>query len=660
MNSARSHRTLRAPSFRVFCERVGRHDPQPTSLNPAQTRVAPSLASLLRQGWDSTNLYRLLTAILVAALFISLLKQAPAPVVAANQSPAARATLRVGMWTLWHDREVTLTPAANASTLFRTCERCAAAALRTPAMIRAEGDAVTFATAGKTAHLGGVWLSNAVTLTAHGETVTLHDPVAITAHAGTLVIVVTLPVENYVERVVASESGPGDSPESLKALAIVVRSFALHEAHGHAEYDLCDSTHCQFLHWNGNGDRRAGAHAATLATAGETLWFHGQRALAYFGKDCGGRTASPGEIWPRAKPGSPRTGLRPWGDKPLPYLPSQPDRFCTATGAREWASEITRADLSAALAAHGLAQPGWQNLAVARRGASGRAVTLQLDHTEISAEDFQLAVGESLGWNRIPSTWFEVSRQGDTFAFHGRGWGHGVGLCQKGAAAMAAQGRTTREILAQYFPGAESADESTGRAWQSFAGDGFVLESLDAGDSAFLADLNRARAEASERSGLHAATSFTVRAFPSTPAFRQATLEPGWIAALTEGDWIGTQPLRTLASRQLLADTMRHEFLHALVEREAGPKAPLWLREGLVEAWSDTASAKTPSARPKFTINAIDAALAHPASEAESEAAHRAAAWYAAQLLTRYGRAQVLDWLRSDVPASVVAAPGQR
>jgi stage II sporulation protein D len=472
----------------------------------------------------------------------------------------------------------------------------------------------------------------------------LHDPVAITAQAGVLVIVVTLPVENYVERVVASESGPGDSPESLKALAIVVRSFALHETHGHADYDLCDSTHCQLLHWSSNSVRRAAAHAATLATAGETLWFHGQRALAYFGKDCGGRTASPDEIWPRAKS--------------LPYLPSQPDRFCTAAGAREWASQITRAELTAALAAHGLAQPGWQNLAVARRGLSGRAVTLQLDGTEISAEDFQLAVGESLGWNRIPSTWFEVSQQGDRFAFHGRGWGHGVGLCQKGAAAMAAQGHTTREILAQYFPGAEAADEATGRAWQSFAGDGFVLESLDAGDATFLPALNRARAEASERSGLHASAPFTVRAFASTPAFRQATLAPGWVAAFTEGNWIGTQPLRTLAARQLLAGTMRHEFLHALVEREAGPKAPLWLREGLVEAWSEAAPAKSPSTR--LTVAEINAALAHPASEAESEAAHRAAAWYAAQLLTRYGRAQVLAWLRSDVPADVVVALGKR
>ena len=608
---------------------------------------APSLARFLRQGWGSAKLHRLLTSVLVGALFFCFLKPAPIPVVAADQPPAARETLRVGMWTLWHDHDITLAPTGPKEfTLLQTCDRCATEVLHAPAKIHAEKDGLNFSTTGKAVSSREIRLSGPVTLTAHGETVTLHDPVSITAHAGVLVIVVTLRVENYVERVVASESGPSDSLESLKALAIVVRSFALHEAHGHAEYDLCDSTHCQLLHWSGNGERRGAAHAATLATAGETLWIHGQRALAYFGKDCGGRTASPDEIWPRAKP--------------VPYLPSQPDPFCTRQGAREWASQITRADLTAVLAAHGLARPGWQNLSVARRGASGRAVTLQLDHTEISAEDFQLAVGESLGWNKVPSTWFEVSRQGDTFAFHGRGWGHGVGLCQKGAAAMAAQGRTTREILAQYFPGAEAADESTGRAWQSFAGDGFVLQSLDTGDAAFLPDLNRARAEASERSGLHAAAPFTVRAFASTPAFRQATLAPGWVAAFTEGEWIGTQPLRTLAARQLLADTMRHEFLHALVERETGPRAPLWLREGLVEAWSETAPAKTPSARPTLTIEGINAALAHSASEDESEAAHRAAAWYAAQLLDHYGRGQVLDWLRSDVPTGVVVALGKR
>ena len=563
---------------------------------------------------------------------------------AQNATPAeARATLRVGMWTLWHDREVVLTPAAPESQAWlRSCERCSPEALPTQARVRADGDAVALTIAGRTAHPSGVWLAGPVTLTAHGESVTLHNPAALTARAGALVLVVTMPVESYVERVVASESGAADNEESLKALAIVVRSFALHEAHGHADYDLCDSTHCQLLHWGGNGERAAAAHQAARATAGETLWFHGQRALAYFGKDCGGHTAAPDEIWPRAKP--------------KPYLPSQPDRFCAADGGREWASEISRADLTSALAAHGLAAPGWQNLTVTRRGQSGRAVMLRLDAAEISAEAFRLAVGESLGWSRIPSTWFEVRREDDRFEFHGRGWGHGVGLCQKGAAAMAKQGRAALEILEQYFPGTLAADEATGREWKKLAGHGFVLESLDSSDAAYIADMNRARAEAAERSGMNTDSTFTVRAFVSTPAFREATLAPGWVAAFTEGDWIGTQPLRTLAARQLLEATMRHEFLHALVEEHAGPNAPLWLREGLAEVWSEENERRNAAMRPTMSIDTTDAALAHATTEAESTAAHRAAAWYAAQLLARYGRAQVLEWLGSGVPAGVAAS----
>jgi stage II sporulation protein D len=579
-------------------------------------------------------------------------KPAPTHSAAAVSSAAhPRETLRVGMWTLWRDREVTLSPAGGAhKTFLRACTDCATLAFREPILVKAAGDGLTLSGAGRTGNAQRLEVSGGVTLDAHGESVTLPYPVSISSRSGVLAIAVTLPIESYVERVVASESSAADSAESLKALAIVVRSFALHEAHGHAGYDLCDSTHCQLLHWSANSGRQAAAHAAVLATGGETLWFQGQRALAYFGKDCGGRTASPAEVWPRARA--------------APYLPSQPDPFCTQDGGKEWASEISRADLTAALAAHGLAPAGWRNLAVARRGESGRAIALRLDAREIQAEDFRLAVGESLGWNKIPSTWFEVSRQGDRFAFHGRGWGHGVGLCQKGAAAMAAEGRTAREILEQYFPGAVAADEASGRAWASFAGSGFVLETLDASDTAFLPDLSRARAEAAQRSGLNVSAPITVRAFASTPDFRAGTLAPGWVAAFTEGDWIGTQPLRTLAARHLLADTMRHEFLHALVEHEAGARAPLWLREGLVEVWSemDSAAANTIAQKsaPPLTTDAAESALAHASTEAESEQAHRAAEWYAARLLVRYGRGQVIEWLRSGVPASVVASLRQR
>ena len=558
-------------------------------------------------------------------------------------SPAARAqaTLRVGLWTLWHDKEITVSSAAEGGAVMRMCDGCAATAIARPMVIRADGGRLEIEGKGEAAT---VQLAGAITLAAHGEKITLRNPVRIEARNGELMLAVTLPVESYVERVVASESGAADGAESIKALAIVVRSFALHQAHGHADYDLCDSTHCQLLHWGGNSGRQAAAHAATLATAGETLWFHGRRAEAWFHQNCGGRTASPAEVWPGSGTGK----------KAMPWLVSRADNYCTAGGAREWAADLSLAELTSALAARGLARPGWKNLTVARRGESGRAVTLLVDSKEISAEDFRLAVGRALGWNKILSNWFEVSRQGERFLFHGRGSGHGVGLCQAGAAAMGASGRDAVEILAQYFPGANAADESTGLSWQQVRGQGFVLETLDSADGAYLPQLSQALDEAERRSGLKTAETITVRAFHSTTAFREGTLAPGWVAAFTEGSWIGTQPLRTLMERGLLVSVLRHEFLHTLVEDEATGSAPLWLREGLVEVWSG--EVKVNGAAPKLKIDEIDRALAHAANEEQSQAAHRAAGWYAAKLITRFGHGQVIEWLRAGLPAGAVAA----
>jgi len=563
---------------------------------------------------------------------------AAAPAQPAESPAQPHSTLYVGLWTLWHDKEISVSPAESAATL-RRCEGCAAVRLIHPLSIRAAGNQLSLSE-GRQADQ--VFLAGAFAVAAHGESLTLHAPLHIAARKGELVMAVTLPVETYVERVVASESGPADTLESLKALAIVVRSFALHQVHGHADYDLCDSTHCQLLHWARSTEANGAAHTAALTTGGETLWFHGARAAAWFHQNCGGRTALPSEVWPS-------TGQGGEHGRGMPWLVSRADPYCTAQGTREWSARLSLADLTGALAAAGLAPPGWKILRVARRGESGRAVSLLVDQAEVSAEDFRLAVGRSMGWNRILSTWFEVSQQGDEFLFHGRGSGHGVGLCQAGAAAMSAQGRDSGQILAQYFPGARVADEETGLPWQSYSGQGFALESLVSADAAFLPQLTEALAQAESRSGLRAGAPITLRAFRSTPAFRDATLAPGWVAAFTEGNWIATQPLETLAGRRLLVPVLRHEFLHALVEAQAAPGTPLWLREGLVEAWTaDAAEAR--GSPPVMKLNEVEGALAHAASQAQSESAHRAAGWYARRLLDRYGRAQTLDWLHSGLP----------
>jgi stage II sporulation protein D len=570
------------------------------------------------------------------------------------------ATLQIGLWTLWHDRDVTLTPVPDRAATIRLCDKCTPTPLNQPTRIRASNTVLVLPDERKSI---SIFLSGPVTLSAHGESIALHNPVRVTARAGELILAVTLPIESYVERVVASESGPADSLESLKALAIVVRSFALHQPHGHADYDLCDSTHCQLLHWATPSPRQTAAHVATLSTAGETLWYRGARASAWFHQNCGGRTASPSEAWPQKVQGAKAQGVQMQGGEvshqPMPWLISQSDSYCAANGARQWSTSLSLADLTAALASAGLVRPGWNTLTVARRGESGRAAMLRIGSTEVSAEDFRLAVGRALGWNKILSTWFEVSAQesaqGEQFFFHGRGSGHGVGLCQAGAAAMSAQGRNSAQILAQYFPGATVADESTGQPWQRLRSQGFVLETLSPADAEFLPQLNQALAQAESLSGLQPASTLTIRPFPSTAAFRDATLAPGWVAAFAEGDWIATQPLSTLAARKLLGPTLRHEFLHALVEAESAPSAPLWLREGLVEAWSD-GRADFPRSAPTLQLDEVDRALTQASTEAASQAAHRAAAWYAQRLLNRYGRAQVLAWLHSSIPQDVLAA----
>jgi stage II sporulation protein D len=544
----------------------------------------------------------------------------------------------VGLWTLWRDKEAAVAPVSGAS--IQLCKTCASMPLAAMAVRVKNAELFWTDPSGRVHSSAELLLTGSYKIAAHGEALTLSYPLRIAAQSGALVLVATLPVERYVEFVVAAESGGADSPESRKALAVVARSFALAPTHGHAAFDVCDSTHCQWVHWHATPD----AHAATLATSGESLWRDGSRAEAYFHQNCGGRTANADEVWP-ARPATDRAGRS--------SLVSRADPYCSRAGSSEWSATLSRAELTQLLAAAGLAASGWKSLTVARRGGSGRVTVLMAGATKIPAEDFRLAVGRALGWNRIRSNWFEVAAEGDGFLFHGRGSGHGVGLCQTGAAEMARQGRSYREILAQYFPGATEAEVTTGAAWQMLNGQGFTLETSAPEDAKFLPVLSRALAEAESRGGLVPGAAITIRAYRSTSAFRDATLAPGWVAAFTEGGQIALQPLRILAARKLLASVARHEFLHALVEERCSAHTPLWLREGLVEAWSGTLRN---GPYPSLTIESIDANLTHPVNEAESEAAHRAAGWYAQQLLDRFGRAQVLEWLRTGVPPSALVA----
>jgi stage II sporulation protein D len=565
------------------------------------------------------RVFRLVLLVVAIVAGLSIVSWAVEPV---------RTTVRVDVWSLWWDREVKVAPLGPGSTV-KLCAACKAERLE-ESTARGGRTGIEWSFAGRSARTAAeIDFVGGVRLTAHGETLRLAWPMRLKNVQGALEMVTTVPVERYVEMVVAAESGEADSEESLKALAVVARSFALdrtvRHAGLHAGFDLCDSTHCQWLRWRST----PAAHRVALETAGETLWLGAARMGGYFHQNCGGRTATASEIWPG------RAGQQ--------GLESRADPYCVRVGSAEWSAQISHDELTAALAAGGLARPGWKSLRVAGRGASGRVTKIDVDGTKIPVEEFRLAVGRALGWNRVRSDWFEISVSGASFLFHGRGSGHGVGLCQVGAAEMAREGKNYREILAQYFSGARVADAATGRPWKRIAAQGFFLETTESEDAGFVSELNRALETAEGRSGLHPRAPLVVRAFASTPDFRDATLAPGWVAAFTEGNWIALQPLRVLMGRKLLGKIALHEFLHALVEEQTGAGAPLWLREGLVEAWAGEGAA---GPRPAMKLEQVSAVLAHAQSEAESEAAHHAAGWYAAQLLKRYGSGLVLEWLR--------------
>jgi len=178
--------------------------------------------------------------------------------------------------------------------------------------------------------------------------------------------------------------------------------------------------------------------AAVAATRGEVLVFEDAPILAAFHSASGGRTASAEEVWGR----------------PVPYLVSIPVEDEEDSPDTYWRASVAGTTLGRALAPLGLRLGTVRVVRVVERSRSGRALQLEIDGSRgsgsVRARDLRTALGASV----IRSTLFEVRRSEDGFIFVGSGHGHGVGMSQWGAEAMARQGASYREILETFYPGA--------------------------------------------------------------------------------------------------------------------------------------------------------------------------------------------------------------
>jgi stage II sporulation protein D len=252
-------------------------------------------------------------------------------------------------------------------------------------------------------------------------------------------VVNAVPLEDYVSGTLGSEIYPDWAVETLKAQAVVTRTYALYQKARRAgeAFDLRASAVDQV--YGGVDVETPAVRAAVRGTRGEVLVYRGEPILAAFHSASGGQTASAEEVWGRA----------------LPYLVSRPVPDEEDSPDTYWRASVSRTTLGRALAPLGLRLGAVRQVRVEERSASGRALRVRLQGTEGSESLEARALRSALGRSVIRSTLFEVRNAEDAFIFVGSGHGHGVGMSQWGAQAMATRGASYREILEWFYPGTQ-------------------------------------------------------------------------------------------------------------------------------------------------------------------------------------------------------------
>jgi len=250
-------------------------------------------------------------------------------------------------------------------------------------------------------------------------------------------VVNRVPLEDYVAGTLGREIYPSWRDETLKAQAVVIRTFALYRRarSGDQAFDVGSGTSDQV--YGGVGAETPRVRQAALATRGELLTYRGAPVLAAFHSASGGQTASAEEVW----------------GEPLPYLVAHPVPHEEDSPDTYWRARVTRTTLSRALAPLGLRLGAIRQVNVVARSPSGRARQIRLSGSEGSGTLSGRALRTALGEGVLRSTLFEIRSGEDDFTFVGSGHGHGVGMSQWGAEAMARRGASYREILETFYPG---------------------------------------------------------------------------------------------------------------------------------------------------------------------------------------------------------------
>lgn len=249
-----------------------------------------------------------------------------------------------------------------------------------------------------------------------------------------------LDMETYLEGVVESEGGPGQRLNYYKAQAVISRTYAMKYWNKHKEngYNLCDRVHCQaYLH---HRSATVIIDSSVHQTRGIIMLDQNNELYpTYFHANCGGQTSEPHYVW----------------NEEIPNLCSFKDTFCIHTQQAKWEKKIPKEQ--------------WTNFLVDKYNFPiSDSVSNQLLHHFVQEQRsafylhpiYGIPLRDIREQFKLKSTFFDAEIVGEEVLLHGRGFGHGVGLCQEGAMNMAKKGYTYDQILGFYYPKMKLVDRS--------------------------------------------------------------------------------------------------------------------------------------------------------------------------------------------------------
>ena len=333
------------------------------------------------------------------------------------------------------------------------------------------------------------------------------------ADDGRVTAVNRIGVEEYLVSVIASEMNASASPELLKAHAVISRSWLLaqivrrqakpavaeskcivrsddeerirwYDREDHSLFDVCADDHCQrYQGITRTYEHTAAVRRAVADTCGEVLTYGGEICDARFSKCCGGVTEEFRNCWEerdypylsrvRDCDGDPPAPDLTREDEAARWIGASAEAFCNTSDPGilgqvlngydcetsdfyRWRVEYTPWKLSDLVRRRlGIDLGAIRELIPVQRGASGRLVKLRIVGTQGAVTiGKELEIRRVLSESHLYSSAFVVEKPAEGFILRGAGWGHGVGLCQIGAAVMGHRGFAYDRILLHYYRGA--------------------------------------------------------------------------------------------------------------------------------------------------------------------------------------------------------------